>query len=335
VLVFKETSTSPNNGQLRGEVMAVSEVELKNAVEVPSKTKKTLSRVKRSDYFWAYIMIFPTIVGTIIFNIWPLLQSFYLSLTKWGGFGQYSFAGFINYERLLRDTELLQALKNTAIFTAISVPLGISLSILVAVLLNQKIKGVTVYRTLYFIPVVTMPAAVSIVWKWLYNGDFGLINYLLGLVGIDGPGWVTDPKIALYSLVLVAVWGAIGYNMVIILSGLQGIPTSLYEAADIDGASPMAKFFKITLPLLTPTLFFVTVMSLINTFQVFELVYMMVGPNSPVIGQTQTLVYLFFKHAFINNDKGYAAAISLFIFVIILLFTILQFRMQKKWVHYE
>jgi multiple sugar transport system permease protein len=180
-----------------------------------------------------------------------------------------------------------------------------------------------------------MPAAVSIVWKWLYNSDYGLINYLLSKVGIHGPGWLTEPRIALYSLVCVAVWGAIGYNMVIILSGLQGIPKTFYEAAEIDGASPILQFFKITLPLLTPTLFFVTVMSLINTFQVFELVYMMVGPNSPVIAETQTLVYLFYKQAFISNDKGYAAAISLFIFVIILLFTILQFKLQKKWVHYE
>ncbi|MBS4197394.1 carbohydrate ABC transporter permease [Lederbergia citri] len=304
---------------------------------IPSlkKPKRKLSRVKRSDYFWAYAMIFPTMAGTFIFNIWPVFQSFYLSLTEWGGFGQYSFAGFVNYKRLFQDPNLISAFKNTAIYTVLSVPLGISLSILVAVLLNQKIKGVTFYRTLFFLPVVTMPAAVAIVWKWLYNADFGLINYSLSLIGVKGPGWLTDPKIALYSLVLVSVWGAIGYNMVIILSGLQGISKTYYEAAEIDGASPFAQFFKITLPLLTPTLFFVSVMSLINTFQVFELVFMMIGPNSPVIRDTHTLVYLFYEEAFINNDKGYAAAISLFIFVIILIFTILQFRMQEKWVHYD
>jgi multiple sugar transport system permease protein len=321
--------------QVRGEKMAIPEAQLKKEVKVLKHPKKSLNRAKRSNYLWAYAMIFPTILGTLIFNIWPLLQSFYLSLTEWSGFGQYSFAGLINYKRLFHDAELLHALGNTVVFTVLTVPLGIGLSILVAVLLNQKIRGLTVYRTLYFIPVVTMPAAVSIVWKWLYNGDFGLINYVLSLVGINGPGWLTNPKIALLSLVFVSVWGAIGYNMVIILSGLQGIPKTFYEAAEIDGASPLVQFFKITLPLLTPTLFFVAVMSLINTFQVFELVYMMIGPTSPVIESTQTLVYIFYKQAFINNDKGYAAAISLFIFVIILVFTILQFRMQKKWVHYE
>jgi multiple sugar transport system permease protein len=315
--------------------MEASQVELSQEVNRAKKTKRITNRRKRSDYFWAYAMILPTMLGTLIFNIWPLIQSFYLSFTEWGGFGTYTWGGLVNYKRLIQDPQVIGALKNTVIFTGLAVPLGIALSILVAVLLNQKIRGITVYRTLYFIPVVTMPAAVSIVWKWLYNSDYGLINYVLGLFGIKGVAWLTNPDIAIYSLVCVSIWGAIGYNMVIILSGLQGIPRTFYEAAEMDGASPIVQFFKITLPLLTPTLFFVTVMSLINTFQVFELVYMMVGPNSPVIENTQTLVYLFYKQAFLLNDKGYAAAISLFIFVFILIFTIIQFRLQKKWVHYE
>jgi multiple sugar transport system permease protein len=297
--------------------------------------KKTVSKTKRNDYFWAYLMIAPTLLGTIIFNIWPLIQSFYLSFTKWGSFGAYTWGGLENYKRLFNEPDLLLALKNTFVFTILSVPLGISLSIIVAVLLNQKIRGVTFYRTLFFLPVVTMPAAVAIVWKWLYNADYGLINYVLSMFSIEGPQWLTDPKIALYSIVLVAIWGAIGYNMVIILSGLQGISPTFYEAAEIDGAGALVKFFRITLPLLSPTLFFVTVMSLINTFQVFELIYMMIGPNSLVIKDTQTMVYLFFEEAFINNDKGYAAAIALFLFIIILMITILQFKLQKKWVHYD
>jgi len=304
-------------------------------VKIQKKTKFWLNKQKRGDYFWAYLMIAPTLLGTIIFNIWPLLQSFYLSFTEWGAFGSYSWKGIVNYERLFNEPDLLIALKNTFVFTILSVPLGISLSIIVAVLLNQKIKGVTFYRTLYFLPVVTMPAAVAIVWKWLYNADYGLINYVLSLFSIQGPRWLTDPNLALYSIVLVAVWGAIGYNMVIILSGLQGISTTYYEAADIDGAGMFVKFFKITLPLLSPTLFFVTVMSLINTFQVFELIFMMIGPNSLVIENTQTVVYLFYEEAFINNDKGYAAAIAMALFLIILCVTILQFKLQKKWVHYE
>jgi len=306
-----------------------------SSVETRKKTKTRLNKAKRGDFFWAYVMIAPTLIGTIIFNIWPLLQTFYLSFTEWGAFGTYSWKGMVNYQRLFHEPDLLLALKNTFIFTIISVPLGISLSIIAAVLLNQKIKGVTFYRTLYFLPVVTMPAAVAIVWKWLFNADYGLINYVLSLFSIDGPRWLTNPHLALYSIVLVAVWGAIGYNMVIILSGLQGISSTYYEAADIDGAGPLVKFFKITLPLLSPTLFFIAVMSLINTFQVFELIYMMIGPTSLVIQDTQTVVYLFFEEAFINNDKGYAAAIAMALFVIILFVTILQFKLQKKWVHYE
>ncbi len=212
------------------------------------KTKKRMNRMKRSDYIWAYAMILPTMLGTLIFNIWPLFQSFYLSLTKWEGFGQYSFSGLDNYKRLFQDAELLSALKNTAIFTRANCSSWeYHCRFWLQSLLNQKIRGVTVYRTLYFLPVVTMPAAVAIVWKWLYNADFGLINYVLGLVGIGGPNWLTDPNIALYSFVYVAVWGAIGYNMVIILSGLQGISQSYYEAAEIDGASSFVMFFKITL----------------------------------------------------------------------------------------
>jgi multiple sugar transport system permease protein len=310
-------------------------VNRRSGVKVRQKTKLRLNRRKREDFFWAYLMIAPTLLGTVIFNIWPLLQSFYLSFTKWGAFGTYSWKGIDNYQRLLNEPELLSALKNTFIFTILSVPLGISLSIIVAVLLNQKIKGVTFYRTLFFLPVVTMPAAVAIVWKWLYNADYGLINYVLSLFSIEGPRWLTDTNLALYSIVLVAVWGAIGYNMVIILSGLQGISSTYYEAANIDGAGTLVKFFKITLPLLSPTLFFVTVMSLINTFQVFELIYMMIGPNSLVIDNTRTVVYLFFEEAFINNDKGYAAAIAMALFVIILCVTIVQFKFQKKWVHYD
>jgi multiple sugar transport system permease protein len=302
---------------------------------IKQNIKKKQAPSKISDYFWGYIMITPTLIGLGIFYIWPVLHSFYLSFTEWGAFGSYTWSGLDNYRRLLQDTELFMALKNTVIFTVLSVPIGIALSIIVAVLLNQKIRGVTLYRTLFFLPVVTMPVAVAMVWKWLYNADYGLINYVLGLIGIDGPRWLTNSDLSLYSLVLVAIWGAIGYNMVIILSGLQGIPQTYYEAADIDGAGPFKKFFRITLPLLSPTIFFVTVISLISTFQVFELIYLMIGPTSPVIQQTQTVVYLFFEQAFINNDKGYASTIVMFLFLIILIVTIIQFKLQKRWVHYD
>ncbi|WP_261381233.1 carbohydrate ABC transporter permease [Paenibacillus cremeus] len=289
----------------------------------------------RGDLFWGYLMIAPTVLGLAIFHIWPVFQTFYYSFTTWGAFGNYEWSGLNNYETMLTDRLFWISLRNTLVYTCLTIPFGVSLSILAAVLLNQKIRGVTVYRTLYFLPVVTMPAAIAMVWKWLYSADYGLINYLLSVVGIKGPAWLTDPDIALYSMVIVAVWAAIGHNMVIFLSGLQGISSTYYEAASMDGAGPYTKFFRITMPLLTPTIFFVTVISLIGAFQVFDLVFMMIGPDSVVIEHTQSVVFLFYKNAFMLNNKGYAAGIAMVLFVIILIITVIQMKLQKRWVHYE
>ncbi|WP_199749499.1 carbohydrate ABC transporter permease [Cytobacillus oceanisediminis] len=290
---------------------------------------------KRSDYFWAYLMIAPTMLGLFIFYLWPIVQNFYFSFTEWGAFGQYEWTGLDNYKRLLEDATLVQAFKNTIIYIILTVPIGIYLSIIVAVLLNQNIKGKSIYRTLFFLPVITMPAAIAMVWKWLYNADYGMLNYLLSLVGIKGPQWVSDPNIALYSIIAVAIWSGIGYNMVIFLSGLQGIPKMYYEAAEIDGAGPVTVFFKITLPLLSPVIFFVTIMSLIGAFQVFDLIFMMIGKSSTALESTQSIVYLFYQHAFVLNDKGYAAAIAVLLLAVILIITSIQMVLQKKWVHYD
>lgn len=299
---------------------------------VASKRAKS-SRMRRSDMMWGYLMIAPLMLGLIIFYVWPVFQTFFYSFTEWGAFGKYKWTGIDNYEKLLTDTNLLKAFRNTLIYIIFTVPVGIFISILVAVLLNQRIHGLTVYRTLYFLPVVTMPAAVAMVWKWLYNSDYGLLNYALAKIGISGPQWLTDPNFALYSVIIVAIWSSVGHNMIILLSGLQGISSSYYEAASIDGAGTFYKFFRITLPLLTPTIFFVAVMSLIGAFQVFDLIFMMVG--NIVIDSTQSVVYLFYKYAFMQNMKGYASAIAVVLFVIILAVTYVQMKLQKRWVHYE
>ncbi|KGA99047.1 sugar ABC transporter permease [Alkalihalobacillus alcalophilus ATCC 27647 = CGMCC 1.3604] len=300
-----------------------------------NKLSLKLTPMKKQDYMWAYLFIAPCFLGLFIFNIGPIFYTIYLSFTEYGSFGQVSWIGLENYVRLFQDPNVWMALKNTFIFTAIAVPTSVFFSTVVAVLLNQKIRGVTMYRTLYFLPVITMPAAVGMVWKWLYNGDYGLINHVLGFFGIQGPYWLVDSSFALYAVIVVAIWSTIGYNMIIILAGLQNISPSYYEAAEIDGAGPFAKFAKITVPLLTPTLFFVSVISIISTLQTFELIYMMVGIDSPVAFDTQTLVYLFYREAFINHDLSYGATISINLFVIILVATIFQFYFQKKWVHYN
>ncbi len=289
---------------------------------------------KFSDYLWGYLMIAPLTIGITIFALWPVFRTFYFSLTKWGPFGNYSYIGMTNYLKMFNNPEFYLCLKNTFIYTLV-VPVSIVLSLLVAVLLNQKIKGVGLYRVLYFLPVVTMPTAIAMVWMWLYNGDYGIINYILSLVSIQGPRWLADKNTALFSIMIVSIWSSIGGNMILFLSGLQGISSTYYEAASIDGAGPLKQFFKITLPLLTPTIFFVSVMSLINAFQVFNLIYMMVGPDSFIVNSVKTIVYYFYLEGFREYHKGYASALVMILFVIIMVLTLIQFRMQKKWVHYE
>ncbi len=294
-----------------------------------------LSKKKLNNYLWAYLMIAPLVIGLMIFYIVPFFKSLFYSFTNMGPFGTYKWIGVENYKKIFADSNFYLALKNTFVFTIINVPISIALSILLAVLLNSDIKGLGIYRTIYFLPAITMPAAVSMVWRWLFNSDFGLINYFLAKIGIQGPGWVTNPKIAIYSVIIVAIWSKVGYNMIILLAGLQGISKSYYEAAEIDGAGTVKKFFNITLPLLTPTIFFVVVMSLIGAFQVFEYIFMMIPNNSVALESTQSVVYLFYKNAFMLGEKGYASAIAVVLFVIIMIFTFIQMKLQDKWVNYD
>jgi multiple sugar transport system permease protein len=214
--------------------------------------------------------------------------------------------------------------------------LGIPVSLVLGVLLSRRgRKGTGLYRTLMFLPVVTMPAAVAIMWRWLYNGDFGLLNQLLGKAGITGTHWISDPDTALYALVAVGIWSTVGYNLVILMAGLQSIPRHYYEAASIDGAGPVRQFFSITIPLLSPTLFFVTVLSVIGSLQTFDLVYVMIGQTNPALPQTRTIVYLFYQNAFVENNRGYAAALAFLLLLLVAAVTAVQFRLQKRWVHYE
>jgi multiple sugar transport system permease protein len=213
---------------------------------------------------------------------------------------------------------------------------GLPISLVLAAVLNRRgRRGVSVYRTLMFLPVVTMPAAAAIIWRWLYNGDFGIINYLLRHVGINGTYWISNPHTALAAVAVVGIWSTIGYNMVILMAGLQTISPQLYEATAIDGAGPIRQFFSITIPLLSPSLFFVTVLSVIGSLQTFDLVYVMIGQTNPALPQTRTVVYLFYQKAFIENNRGYAAALAFVLLLVIMAVTALQFRLQKRWVHYE
>ncbi|BDZ54647.1 carbohydrate ABC transporter permease [Agromyces marinus] len=285
--------------------------------------------------WWALLFIGPTAVGLAAFYLWPTVRTFILSFTESGPFGGSEFVGIENYVRLFQDPELIGALRNTAVYTLIAL-IGIPIAVAVAALLNtQGLRGRGVYRTLYFIPVVTMPAAIALVWRMIYNGDFGVLNSFLAIFGIEGRSWLTDPNTALVAIALVGIWAGLGTNIVIFLAGLQGIPDTIMEAADLDGAGPVRKFFSITIPLLSPSIFFVSVISVIGALQVFDLIYMMLGQNNPAMPDTRTVVYLFYEAGFLDNQQGYAAAIAFVLLVIILLLTVVQFRLQKKWVHYE
>lgn len=295
----------------------------------------TRRRARREDWVGGYLMVAPTLIGLCLFVLWPVAQSFFLSFTSWGDFGKWEWTGLENLTRLVGDAEVHRAFLNTFILAVVSVPLTIAIAIVLAVLLNQRIRAVGAYRVLYFLPVVTMPAATAMIWQWMFNGDFGLINSALATVGFDGPNWLTDPNTAMIAMIVVIVWTEIGMNVVLLLAGMQGISSTFYEAASIDGAGPTASFFRITLPLLTPTIFLATIIGTIGNLQIFDIIYLMIGPANPAIESVQTATYLFYELGFIQGDRGYAATIVLVLFVVIALITALQFRLQRKWVHYE
>lgn len=296
--------------------------------KLPSKT--TFNR-----WCWAWFFIAPTIAGLIILNIIPIFQTFYLSFFRTGDFGLGNiFIGFDNYKKLFADMQVWHALINTLLYTIIVVPLTIIFAMIAAVFLNSKIRGLTIYRSIYFIPVIAAPAAVAMVWNWMYNYNFGLINHVLQQLGIPAVNWIDNPKIALISIAIIGIWSGLGYNMVLLLAGLQEVPNDYYEASSIDGASHIKQFFSITLPLVSPSLFFVLVTSIISSLQVFDTIYMMVGVASPSYDNVVSLVYLFYNNSFKYSLEGYGSAIVMLLLALILIITFIQVKLQKKWVNY-
>lgn len=296
--------------------------------------RRRSSRLRGSP-LWPALFLAPTLLILGAFHLWPGIQTLWYSFTEWGAFGGTTFTGLANYSRMLRDPEIIRSFLNTAIYTLIvmiSVPIG---TVLASMIERPGMRFRSLYRTLYFIPFVTMPAAVAIVWKIIFNGDFGVANWLLSLIGIDGPYWLSTPPFALIAVSIVGMWSAMGFNLILLSAGVREIPRELYQAAEMDGASPLRQFFSVTVPLMTPSLFFVTIITVIQAFQQFDLIFIMLGTNNIALPETQGLVFIFYAQAFINNDKGYAAAIGILTLVVIGLLTMLQFRLQKRWVHYD
>ena len=287
---------------------------------------------ERSEFLWGWLFNLPTVIGLVVLNIIPIFQTLYQSFFKTGDFGKGNvFVGVENYVKVFGDHEVWQSLINTFKYAIVEVPFSIVIALVLAVLLNRKMKGRGIYRTIIFLPMVAAPAAVAMVWRWLFNSDFGLINNVFHA----NVKWVSDPKIAVFSIAVIGVWSIIGYNMVLFISGLQEIPHDYYEAAEIDGATGVKSFFHITVPLLSPTIFFVLVTRVIGSLQVFDLMYMVMDKSNPALEKTQSLVYLFYKYAFINKNMGYGATIVILLLVITMIITVFQMIGQKKWVFYN
>ena len=284
---------------------------------------------------WAYAFLAPSLILIFVLNIWTIFQSIWYSFNEVKGFMPPKWIGLDNYKNIFSNSEVYISLLNTAVYTLITVPVGVGLSLIAAVLLNTSIKAKGFFRVCFFIPVISAPAAVAMVWKWLYNSEFGIINFLLSKIGITGPNWLGSSHYILPSVIIVGIWAMVGYNMVILLAGLQDIPRSYYEAAQIDGANGIKSFFYITIPLVSPTLFFVILTTLISSLQVFDHIFMMITEANPALKSVQSIVYLYYRYTFVQYDKGLGSAIATVLLVIILIITCIQMIAQKKWVVYQ
>lgn len=287
------------------------------------------SPMQREDFWTGLLCLSPTLLVSIVFTLFPVLFSLFLSFHRWDILKPAKpFIGIDNYARMLDDAEFWLSLKNTVIFTIGVVGLETPLALLIALVLTRKLRGLALYRAAFFTPAVTSTIAVAVVWAWVFNPQYGIINQALAVFGIDGPGWLADPQWALPAIIIMSIWKNAGYHMVIFLAGLQEIPESYYEAASIDGATSWQKFLHITWPLLAPTTGFVLITNVIFSFQVFGPVYVMT--NGGPMRATTVVVYYLYQRAFQFREMGYASAIAWVLFLIILAFTVLQFRYTRK-----
>lgn len=278
------------------------------------------------------LFLAPSLIPLLLFTVGPMVASIGLSTLEWNLLRPPVFVGLDNYDKLLGDTGFREAVIHTVQYVAGYLPIVLVGGLLIALALNQRLRGLALFRTAYFLPVVTSWVVVALMWRWLLDPGTGIVNYALSLIGIDGPGWWTDPDWAMASVIIASAWKDLGFVMVILLAGLQSIPEEFYEAASVDGAGRWSRFRNITIPLLTPSLFFVLVISLINNLQVFDQVWVMTkgGPA----GATSVVVENIVRNAFSYGQMGYAAAMSWIFFVVLLVITAIQFRLQRRWVTY-
>ncbi len=299
----------------------------------PTHSSPTLRRRKVSEAWLAYLFLLPTLFGLLFFSLGPVIAGFLISFTNWNIFLAPQWIGLDNYQTLLTQDLPRKVFSNTLYYTLVNVPLNMIVALGMALLLNLRLRGVSFYRAVYFLPVVSSTVAASLIWTWLYSPNFGPINYFLGEIGIKGPPWLASTTWAMPAVIIMSVWKGFGTNMLIFLAGLQGIPQELIEASMIDGANRWQRFWRITWPLLTPTTFFVLVISCIASFQVFEQVFVMTE-GGPAYA-TSVMGLFIYLNAFRYNNMGYAASAAYILFALILAITLAQLKLQRRWTHYE
>ncbi len=303
------------------------------AVQQSHDTEVRTRRRRDGSGLAAIGFLSPTMIVFSAFVLFPVLFSFYLSFQEWNMFGgKREFIGLANYSAILKNPEFWDVLKNTAVYTIGTVPLNMMLSLVIAFFLNKKLAGKKILRTMFFTPVIMSSVAAAVIWRWVYEPNFGLANYLLGLLHIPAVNWLNDPTAAMFALIVMGVWKSFGFNMVLFSAGLQGIPRHYYEAAEIDGAGRWRQFWNITIPLLSPTTFFVLIMTVIGSFQVFDTVYVLTSGGP--LGTTKVLVFYLYEQAFKYFDMGYASAVAYLLFAIVFILTMAQTRYLRDKIHY-
>src|SRR5690625_1716324 len=296
------------------------------STKLPKKRKK--SKLYRKEARTAFLFVLAPIVGYLLFTLYPFAYSVYASFTTWDGLAFMKFTGLDNYKALLTDDLFHKALYNT-IFMMIGIPIGLLLSLLLAMALNRSIPGTTAFRTIYYVPVISSLAAISILWQFAYNGDYGLVNQALDLIGIDGPNWLQNKSTVKPALVIMTVWKGLGYSMLLYLAALQGVPKIYYEAATLDGANAFQRFRHVTWPMVKPVTFFLVITNIINGAQMFTEIDIMT-PDGGTGYSSATVVFYIWQKAFNNMQMGYASAMSVVLGIIIFVVTLIQFRLNDK-----
>ena len=304
------------------------------ALQLPARTRSNpISYIFTHQRICGYVFIAPWFIGFLVWTLGPFLASIFLSMTNWSLFGKFKFLWFENYQKMFTSDERFKAaLVNTTIYVVASIPLKQIIALSIAMLLNQELRGIYIYRTVFYLPSVTAGVATAIVRSMIFGYRMGNLNYMLSLIGIEPQPWLTSIKWALPTLIFISLWN-VGSIFIIYLAGLQSVPAHYYEAAEVDGASDWQKFWKITLPLITPSIFFNIVMGFIGSFKVFTQAYVMTG-GGPADRTLFYVLYLYYK-AFRDFRMGYAAAMAWILFAIILVLTLFQMWLSRKWVYYE